>query len=88
MGWEGEEITQLPKTAITGYSGRLISGHTNLSDEDVLYITIDMFTKTEMVRQDKWWTVCLKRILKKMAEMVVDMADVTKNIKEMTKDMA
>lgn len=88
MGWQGEEITQLPKTAITGYSGRLISGHTNLSDEDVLYITIDMFTKTEMVRQDKWWTVCLKRILKKMAEMVVDMADVTKNIKEMTKDMA
>lgn len=88
MGWQGEEITQLPKTAITGYSGRLISGHTNLSDEDVLYITIDMFTKTEMVRQDKWWTVCLKIILKKMAEMVVDMADVTKNIKEMTKDMA
>ena len=65
MGWQGEEITQLPKTAIIGYSSRLISGHTNLSDEDVLYNTIYMFTKTEMVGQDKWWMVCLKRILKK-----------------------
>lgn len=60
MGWQGQEITQLPKTAVIGYSGRLISGHTNLSDEDVLYITIYMFTKTEMVRQYKWWMVCLK----------------------------